>query len=561
MTLYVCSSQQKIHLEHHLAKELAKFYPAKTFADLKDWVSSSLVVNTIDSFQGQEAELVFVSLARSGADGLGFASDQRRANVLLSRSSQMLVIFGNAATWTRGHSSSSPLLVPFMAHYASRHQAMFLAAGHKLSSHTLGEVGEQPTEGLKQSPRTAKKKSLSDDKAAVKKAAATPQPTSRAVTRNTVSATATSEKLDPKQRAFLQKVQLHVGVVTNGILLHVLGGLIPTAERPSSASLLTCLRDLPGLSLHQLANNDWVVTLTDRHEPIMRSFTDKVIAIIEKGGGSALLSTIGTAIPVNERPTNFPSLLHCLHAVPRVKINKGSKLAMAASLDSPPASKLKLEEAKAVEPFRPTQSRSKSTAQPSEKIADTAGKTSGSATRTKKKKLPAKTKDTPQLPTAEGKSAPAAVSHPTTRPSPSSVEKTESTAQPSGNIAATAGKASGSATKKKKKKLPEKTKDAPQLPIAEGKSVSVAVSHVTTRSNPSPEKQKRQEFSALVVAHLKSNGRQAASMGSLGAAFPMEDRPLSKGRSQKLLSLLKECPEVVITGVGSSEIMVSLLTC
>lgn len=53
--------------------------------------SESLVeVNTIDSFQGQERDVVVVSLARS--QGLGFLTDIGRMNVMLTRAKHTLII-------------------------------------------------------------------------------------------------------------------------------------------------------------------------------------------------------------------------------------------------------------------------------------------------------------------------------------------------------------------------------------------------------------------------------------------------------------------------------------
>jgi AAA domain len=56
-------------------------------------------VGTVDSFQGNEADLVILSLVRnnagSGARALGFLRDKRRMNVALSRAKSKLVIVGS----------------------------------------------------------------------------------------------------------------------------------------------------------------------------------------------------------------------------------------------------------------------------------------------------------------------------------------------------------------------------------------------------------------------------------------------------------------------------------
>jgi len=56
-------------------------------------------VSTIDGFQGQESEVVFISLARSNEKGeIGFLKDERRLNVALTRAQKKLIIVGDSAT-------------------------------------------------------------------------------------------------------------------------------------------------------------------------------------------------------------------------------------------------------------------------------------------------------------------------------------------------------------------------------------------------------------------------------------------------------------------------------
>ena len=58
-----------------------------------------LTVDTIDGFQGQERDVVFISLVRSNDDGsIGFLSDLRRMNVAITRARMKVVVIGNAAT-------------------------------------------------------------------------------------------------------------------------------------------------------------------------------------------------------------------------------------------------------------------------------------------------------------------------------------------------------------------------------------------------------------------------------------------------------------------------------
>jgi len=63
---------------------------------------NKIAVNTIDSFQGQERDIVYISMTRSNAEGIiGFLSDIRRMNVAMTRARKKLVIIGDSATLSR----------------------------------------------------------------------------------------------------------------------------------------------------------------------------------------------------------------------------------------------------------------------------------------------------------------------------------------------------------------------------------------------------------------------------------------------------------------------------
>lgn len=60
---------------------------------------SLLTVNTVDGFQGQERDVIFISLVRANNEGqIGFLNDLRRMNVAITRARMKLVIFGDAMT-------------------------------------------------------------------------------------------------------------------------------------------------------------------------------------------------------------------------------------------------------------------------------------------------------------------------------------------------------------------------------------------------------------------------------------------------------------------------------
>jgi len=56
-------------------------------------------VNTVDGFQGQEKDMIIISLVRSNEKGeIGFVSDERRLNVAMTRARKKLIIIGDMTT-------------------------------------------------------------------------------------------------------------------------------------------------------------------------------------------------------------------------------------------------------------------------------------------------------------------------------------------------------------------------------------------------------------------------------------------------------------------------------
>ena len=72
-----------------------------TYLDLQLFLNK-INVNTIDSFQGQERDVIYISLTRSNAEGtIGFLSDIRRMNVAMTRARKKLVVIGDSSTLSR----------------------------------------------------------------------------------------------------------------------------------------------------------------------------------------------------------------------------------------------------------------------------------------------------------------------------------------------------------------------------------------------------------------------------------------------------------------------------
>lgn len=77
-----------------LRKELRKRESFRPYRHL-------LTVNTVDGFQGQERDIILISLVRSNDGGdIGFLRDLRRMNVAITRARMKLIILGSSETMT-----------------------------------------------------------------------------------------------------------------------------------------------------------------------------------------------------------------------------------------------------------------------------------------------------------------------------------------------------------------------------------------------------------------------------------------------------------------------------
>ncbi|RYE22832.1 MAG: IGHMBP2 family helicase, partial [Sphingobacteriaceae bacterium] len=79
----------QVHMLRELILEVEELMP----------VINKIAINTVDSFQGQERDVVYISLTRSNNEGnIGFLSDTRRMNVALTRAKKKLIVVGDSAT-------------------------------------------------------------------------------------------------------------------------------------------------------------------------------------------------------------------------------------------------------------------------------------------------------------------------------------------------------------------------------------------------------------------------------------------------------------------------------
>lgn len=74
-------------------------YSAQTLLLKSHFKNEELEISSVDSFQGREKTIIFISCVRSNHDGqIGFLSDTRRMNVALTRAKKLCVVIGDSAT-------------------------------------------------------------------------------------------------------------------------------------------------------------------------------------------------------------------------------------------------------------------------------------------------------------------------------------------------------------------------------------------------------------------------------------------------------------------------------
>jgi predicted DNA helicase len=87
-------------------------------SDFDHFPHARITVDTIDSFQGQERDVIYISMVRSnGQSEIGFLRDFRRMNVALTRARRKLVVIGDSATL-----AATPFYADFIS-YCEQHDA------------------------------------------------------------------------------------------------------------------------------------------------------------------------------------------------------------------------------------------------------------------------------------------------------------------------------------------------------------------------------------------------------------------------------------------------------
>jgi superfamily I DNA and/or RNA helicase len=93
-------------------------YIREQFSQEENFKDLDYQVDSIDGFQGQEKDIVYLSLVRSNPQGeLGFLKDYRRLNVALTRAKRKLIIIGDSATL-----GADPLYEKLLQHIEGKYQ-------------------------------------------------------------------------------------------------------------------------------------------------------------------------------------------------------------------------------------------------------------------------------------------------------------------------------------------------------------------------------------------------------------------------------------------------------
>ncbi|MEO0404342.1 MAG: C-terminal helicase domain-containing protein, partial [Bacteroidota bacterium] len=93
------------HLEQLLAQNgdlevgIISPYAAQVKAFREETPFPNVVIQTVDGFQGQERDVIYISLVRSNNENvIGFLKDYRRMNVAMTRAKRKLVVVGDSST-------------------------------------------------------------------------------------------------------------------------------------------------------------------------------------------------------------------------------------------------------------------------------------------------------------------------------------------------------------------------------------------------------------------------------------------------------------------------------
>jgi superfamily I DNA and/or RNA helicase len=101
-----------------------------------------LAVDTVDAFEGEEADVVILSLVRSNeAERIGFLKKAQRLNVAISRAKQLLVVVGDTETMTGREGQD--LYRPLLEHVEREGRVAGIGALHAMDAAAGGRRGDR----------------------------------------------------------------------------------------------------------------------------------------------------------------------------------------------------------------------------------------------------------------------------------------------------------------------------------------------------------------------------------------------------------------------------------
>ncbi len=120
----------------------------------------SVKIDTVDSFEGREEDLVVISLVRSNERGrIGFLRVPNRLNVAVSRAKRLVVCIGDAATLRSGEESMYGVLVEAARESGGYVPAADVVSPRRRQDHAFGSDGEPgPAEGGGQQRRRRRRR-------------------------------------------------------------------------------------------------------------------------------------------------------------------------------------------------------------------------------------------------------------------------------------------------------------------------------------------------------------------------------------------------------------------
>jgi len=103
---------QEVNKLKQIFNDVVVISPYKAQCILIKSKDKSIIVHTVDSFQGKEADAIVMCTVRNGKN-LGFWNDYRRLNVAMTRAKHVFVIVGNVNTWVNSETPLKPLGIEY----------------------------------------------------------------------------------------------------------------------------------------------------------------------------------------------------------------------------------------------------------------------------------------------------------------------------------------------------------------------------------------------------------------------------------------------------------------